>query len=175
MRAVICFVSFLGATVAIPQDHSVAVPLSLRNASFMIGQWSGQQKFNNPGTPMQADVTTKIAAAVGGRYFEERISGFLPNRGAFDTLHILTYDRLLHSYKAWWFNDTSVDPLFLQGNLEGNKLVMLSAPSHGAGVANSVFRVTYESPDKEHLTYKLELSRSGNWQTLFTTNYSRKK
>jgi len=55
-----------------------------------------------------------------------------------DTRHFMTYDADTKTFKAWWFNDSSVGAMELEGTVEGDKLVLLSKPTNTGGRHRSV-------------------------------------
>ncbi len=153
------------------QGHGLKAAEALQKLDFMKGEWVGKQDFNVPGgEKMVGDATNHIADAIGGHYIEERLSTTLPGRKATDTRHMITFDAKTETFKAWWFNDTTVAPTEFEGTLTGTKLEMQSKPN----ASGTVMRVTYDAPDKNKLTYKLEMKQENGWLLLFTVSYDRK-
>jgi len=139
--------------------------------SFLTGDWTGKQDFNNQNGPaMAGDATDRIDVCIAGRYLCEMLSTTLPGRKPTDTRHFLSFDKQTGKYTAWWFNDTSTHPTSFTGDLTGGKLVLLSDPS-GPG---PVLRATYESPRADSLTFLLEMKTGDTWTKLFLTTYSKK-
>lgn len=180
MRRVVCFLLALGALAAFGQDQpkpatdakpaidaKQAAADALKNLSFMEGNWAGQQNFNNS---MVGDATDNIANCVAGRYLCEQLSTTLPNRKPTDTRHFISFDQKSGKYTAWWFNDTSVHPTSLTGDLTGQKLVLESDAS-GPG---PLLRATYELTPDNKLTYQVEMKQGDAWTKLFLTTYAKK-
>lgn len=157
---------------------STAKPVieALSKLAFMKGDWSGQQEFNPQSGPALSGVATnRIDDAVGGRYLSEVLSTTMPGRKPSDARHFISFDPPSGKYAAWWFNDTSVGPSMLEGELTGRMLVLTSKETATGGVARTVLRATYESPADDTLIYRLEMqSKDGSWTRLFTTTYKRK-
>ena len=190
---------------AIAQQHGTEPQQAMRDIAWMQGDWTGKQSFNTGGDPMVGDATVFVEEAIGGRYLEERLSTTLPGRKPTDTRHYITFDPASQTYKAWWFNDTSVGPTELEGKIVDGKLVLLSKPK-GQGPQNARLRATYEirsqrvilstfertAPSASNrvevarlnqpqaftstLTFTLEMDPGGDaWQLLFTSTYTKKK
>jgi hypothetical protein len=171
MKVVPAFLIMCAGVIACAQQPAAQTPNPLANLSFMQGDWSGAQNFNNTAGPaMVGDATDRIEIGIAGRYLCEMLSTTLPGRKPTDTRHFISYDKQSGKYTAWWFNDTSTHPSELSGDLTGNKLVLLSSPS-GPG---PVLRATYESPSPNTLTFLLEMKQGDNWTKLFLTTYSKK-
>jgi hypothetical protein len=169
-KSLACLLFALTAASALAQGHDLKTPEALQKLAFMKGNWVGKQDFNTGGDPMVGDVTNMIEEVIGGHYFEEHLSTTLSGRKPTDTRHYITFDAKSQTFKAWWFNDTTVAPTEFEGNLTDKHLEMLSKPN-----ANGVvMRVTYDAPADNKLTYKLEMKQGNDWQLLFTTTYARK-
>jgi hypothetical protein len=144
---------------------------ALARLAFMQGDWAGKQNFNTDGGPaMVGDATNSISMGIAGKYLCETLSTTLPGRKPTDTRHFISFDKQSGKYTAWWFNDTSFHPTLLTGELNGNKLVLMSEPS-GPG---PVLRATYESPTPDKLTFHLEMKSGDSWTSLFVTTYLKK-
>ena len=98
----------------------------------------------------------------------------MPGRKPSDTRHLVTFDPKSKTYRAWWFNDSSVGPMELEGTLSGNKLVLLSKPTLTGNGKMSEFRATYDGSTARRLIYTLELKNGETWQLLFTSKYEKK-
>jgi hypothetical protein len=171
MRFVAAFLVICAGAFACAQQPAAQTPNPLDKLSFMHGDWSGKQDFNNQGGPaMVGDATDRIDVCIAGRYVCEMLSTTLPGRKPTDTRHFISYDKQSGKFTAWWFNDTSTHPSELTGEVEGNKLVLLSS-SAGPG---PVLRATYESPSANTLTFLLEMKQGDTWAKLFVTTYSKK-
>ncbi len=174
MRLILsCFLTCL-CLGALAQGHDIKPADAMAKVAFMKGDWSGKQDFNTGGEAMIGDATDHVEDAIGGRYLEEKLSTTLPGRKPSDTRHLLTFDPKSGTYKAWWFNDSSVGAMELEGQFQGSDLVLTSKPTETGNGQSSVFRVTYSSPSPDKLVYKLELQAGGDWRLLFTTTYSKK-
>lgn len=173
MRLPALILLIAASCAAFAQGHDTKPAEALKKLGFMMGDWKGKQDFNTGGAAMVGEATNKISEAIGGRYVEERLSTALPGRPASDTRHFITFDPKSATYKAWWFNDSSVGAMELEGTVTGNKLVLLSKPTVTGNGQSSVMRATYESPAEGQLVYKLELKQGEGWQLLFTTTYKK--
>ncbi len=185
----------LAAAIA-HQQHGIEPQKAMEQIAWMKGDWAGKQDFNTGGAPMVGEATNKIEDAIGGRYLEERLSTTLPGRKPTDTRHMLTFDPATQTYRAWWFNDTSVTPTEFEGKIEDGKLVLYSKPK-GAGPLNARMRATYAHKPadtkggwtsggdpkvferliermSERLTFTLEMDAGGEWTQLFTTTYTKR-
>ena len=154
---------------------SIKPPAAMEQIAWMKGEWTGRQDFNTGGAPMMGDATNHVEDAIGGRYLEERLSTSLPGRKPSDTRHMITFDPTSQTYKAWWFNDTLVGPMELQGKIEEGKLVLTGKAAGQAGQGRNL-RATYahmREADAETLTFTLEMDQDGHWFRLFTTTYKR--
>lgn len=171
MKTLLSCLFIATSLVAGAQTHDLKPAEAIKNLAFMTGTWVGKQDFNTGGDPMVGEATNHIEEAIGGRYIEEHLSTALPGRKPSDTRHFLTYDPKTSTFKAWWFNDTSVAPMELEGTLTGTKLELTSKPTAGG----AVLKATYEGTGKDKLVYKLEMKQEDKWQLLFTTTYSRKQ
>jgi len=144
---------------------------ALAKLAFLQGDWAGKQNFNTDGGPaMVGDATDSIATGIAGKYLCEMLSTTLSGRKPTDTRHFISFDKQSGKYTAWWFNDTSYHPTLLTGELTGNKLVLMSAPS-GPG---PVLRATYENPTPDKLTFQVEMKSGESWTSLFVTTYMKK-
>ena len=171
MKRIACLLFACSSAIAIAQQGATPAPNPLDNLSFMQGDWSGKQNFNNEGGPaMVGDATDRIEIGIAGKYLCEMLSTTLPGRKPTDTRHFISYDKQSGKYTAWWFNDTSTHPSELTGDLTGNKLVLLSSSS-GPG---PLLRATYESPSVNTLTFLLEMKQGDNWTKLFLTTYAKR-
>lgn len=171
MRTNLAALILLCASFCAAQTHDVKPPEALKKLDFMIGSWVGKQDFNTQGGPaMVGEATNKIEEAIGGRYLEERLSTTLPGRKPTDTRHYISFDPKTNTYKAWWFNDTSVTPSEFEGTLEGTKLVMTSKPT----ASGAVLRVIYDGAGVDMLTLTLEMKQGEGWMRLFTSTYKMK-
>jgi hypothetical protein len=171
MKHIVCFLVVCAATLSYGQQPAQPAPDWSSGLSFMKGDWTGKQNFNNPGGPaMAGEATDHVDLCIGGKYLCESPSTTMPGRKPTDTRHFISYDKQSGKYTAWWFNDTAMHPAEFSGELSGNKLVLTSSPS-GAG---PVLRATYESPTDGTLTFLLEMKQGEAWTKLFLTTYSRK-
>jgi hypothetical protein len=171
MKLIVCCLVLGAGTLAYSQQSATTAANPLDNLSFMKGDWSGQQNFNNEGGPaMVGDATDRIDIGIAGKYLCEMLSTTLPGRKPTDTRHFISYDKQSGKYTAWWFNDTSTRPSQLAGDVTGRKLVLLSS-SDGPG---PVLRATYESPSENTLTFLLEMKQGDSWAKLFLTTYTKK-
>jgi len=159
------------ATTFAQQGHNALDGTGIKAISFLEGDWHGKQNFVTGGPALVGDIVNSIQEAVGGRYLEEKLSTTLPGRKPTDSRHFITFDKKANVYKAWWFNDTSVGPMTLEGTLSDGKLVFQSAPGGPAGAP--VFRATYKSPAAKALEYTFELQTPSGWQLLFTSSYTK--
>lgn len=152
-----------------PQTPPAADPLD--NLSFMKGDWAGKQNFETQGgAAMVGEASDRIDVCIAGRYLCEMLSTTLPGRKPTDTRHFISYNKQTGKYTAWWFNDTSTHPSELIGDLEGNKLVLMS----NSGGPGPVLRATYESPSEGKLTFLLEMKAGETWTKLFLSTYSKR-
>jgi hypothetical protein len=178
MRFVACLLIACAATMArgqqpgpSPTPANQAQPNPLDQLSFLKGDWSGKQNFNNQGgAAMVGDATDRIDVCIAGRYLCEMLSTTLPGRKPTDTRHFISYDKATGKYTAWWFNDTSTHPTGLTGDLNGSKLVLMSDPSS----AGPVLRATYEASSADTLTFQLEMKAGDGWTKLFVSTYTKK-
>ena len=170
MKLVVCFLLVCAAATSSSQQQTPPSPDPLNSLSFMKGDWTGKQNFNNPGgQPMVGDATDRIEIGIAGKYLCEMLSTTMPGRKPTDTRHFISYDKSSGKYTAWWFNDTSSHPTEFSGDLSGNKLVLTSASGPGP-----VLRATYETPSEGTLTFLLEMKQGETWTKLFLTTYSKK-
>ena len=173
MKTIACLLIACAGVMAQGQQpgSSATQPNPLDQLSFMKGDWSGKQNFNNQGgAAMVGDATDRIEACIAGKYLCEMLSTTLPGRKPTDTRHFISYDKQTGKYTAWWFNDTSTHPSALTGELSGGKLVLMS----DAAGAGPVLRATYESPSADTLTFELEMKMGETWTKLFVSTYSKK-
>lgn len=152
-----------------PQGHGSLKGEGIQSLSFLEGVWRGKQNFNTGGPEMIGDIVNQVSKAIGGRYLEEKLSTTISGRKPTDSRHFITFDPTTKEYRAWWFNDTSIGPTELVGKLTGRRLVLQSKPGE------RVLRASYDSPDSDHLNYKLELQAENGWRLLFTSVYSKSR
>jgi hypothetical protein len=170
MKLIPCFLIACASALACGQQ-SPAATNPLDNLSFMKGDWTGKQDFNNQGGPaMVGAATDQVDLCIEGKYFCEMLSTTLPGRKPTDTRHFISYDKQSGKYRAWWFNDTATRPTDLTGELADKKLVLVSDPT----ASGPVLRATYESPRADTLTFQLEMKTGTTWTKLFVTTYSKK-
>ena len=173
MRLIVCLLIACASVSACGQQQgpSPAQANPFDQLSFMRGDWTGKQDFNNEGGPaMVGNATDRIDLCIAGKYLCEILSTTLPGRKPTDTRHFISYDKQSGKYTAWWFNDTSTRPSDFTGDLTGGKLVLTSNPS-GPG---PLMRATYESPRVDTLTFMLEMKIGDTWTKLFVSTYSKK-
>ena len=171
MKFMVCLIATLGVLSAMGQQPPKPAADGLNALSFMAGDWSGQQDFNNQnGAKMVGDATDNIAICIKEKYICEMLSTTLPNRKPTDTRHFISFDKETGKYTAWWFNDTSVRPTALTGDVSGNKLVLTS----DASSPGPVLRATYELTPENKLTFLLEMKQGDSWTKLFLTTYAKK-
>ncbi len=169
MRFMVSFLVAFCALTALGQQQSKPAADGLNGLSFMEGDWSGQQDFNTNGGPaMVGNATDSISVCIEGKYVCEMLSTTLPNRKPTDTRHFISFDKQTGKYTAWWFNDTSVHPMELIGDVFGNKLVLLS----DASAPGPALRATYERTPDDKLTFLLEMKQGDSWTKLFLTTYA---
>lgn len=156
-------------SLLLAQTHDIPAAEAMKGLAFMKGEWVGKQDFNTGGSPMVGEATNRVEEAIGGRYLEERLSTVLPGRKPTDTRHLLTFDPKSGTYRAWWFNDTSVAPQEFEGKLEGGTLTLLSKPT----ATGAIMRATYRSPESNSLVFTLEMKVKEAWQLLFTSTYKK--
>jgi hypothetical protein len=173
MKTIACLLILSATVMAYSQQPgpSPTQPNPLDHLSFMKGDWSGKQNFNNQGGPaMVGEAKDRIDVCVAGKYLCEMLSTTLPGRKPTDTRHFISYDKGTGKYTAWWFNDTSTHPSALTGDLTGGKLVLMS----DASSPGPVLRATYESPGADTLTFELEMKTGDGWTKLFVSTYTKK-
>ena len=170
MNAIVLLAQISTVVAATAQGHGTLTGAGMADIAFLKGAWHGKQNFNTQGSaPMVADITNHISDAVGGRYLEEKLATTLPGQNPTDSRHFITFDTKTKVYRAWWFNDTSVGPMELEGTLTGHKLVMQTKE----GTGKNTFRATYDGSAPESLNYTFELQTPTGWRQLFTENYSK--
>jgi hypothetical protein len=141
----------------------------MKQIAFLKGSWVGNQDFNVPSGKLTAPATDTVADAVQGRYLEEQLTTSMPNRPMSDTRHFISYDIADQKFKAYWFNDTQVGPMELDGTVAGNVLTLQSPPD-----AKHIFRAVYRLNSSGQLTFELSLQAGSEWTKLFTSTYTRK-
>jgi len=173
MKTIFAVTLLATASLAAAQGHDVKPADALKEISFITGEWKGKQDFNtNGGAPMVGDIVVHSSAVVGGRYIEELLSTTLPGRKPTDSRHYIGFDPKTNKYKAWWFNDTGNVPTVLEGVLDGNKLVLLSAPNPN-GKGGPVLRATYDKVSDNAMNYVLEMQSDGKWTALFHNSFTK--
>jgi hypothetical protein len=160
----------VASPLCLAQGHDTLNGTGMKEISFLQGDWHGTQNFNTGGAPMALKISNHIHEAVGGRYLTEELATEVPGKKPTDSRHFITFDPKASMYRAWWFNDTSIGPMELEGTLEQGKLIMTSA---GTAPGKPVFRATYNLKSPDSLEYTLELKRDQDWQLLFKTSYSK--
>ena len=171
MKLLVCMFFICSGLLAFGQPPAQQ-PGGLENLSWMIGNWAGKQDFNTNGDEaMVGEATDRIEMGIAGKYLCEMLSTTLPNRKPTDTRHFISFDRQSGKYTAWWFNDTSTHPMELTGEVNGNKLVLISDPA----APGPVLRATYENPTPGTLTFLLEMKTGPTWTRLFLSTYSKKE
>lgn len=171
MRSCVLLFAMIGCVPAFCQQSPATQTDGLSKLAWMRGDWAGHQAFNtNGGAAMVGDATDRIEVGIAGKYLCEMLSTTLPGRKPTDTRHFISYDPKTNLYTAWWFNDTSIRPMELSGELTGNKLVLTSNPA----APGPLLRATYENPPDGTLTFLLEMKAGESWSKLFLTTYSKK-
>ncbi|HLY39569.1 MAG TPA: DUF1579 family protein [Terracidiphilus sp.] len=171
MKSCILLLEMLACTLAFCQQPASNQADGLSKLAWMQGDWAGHQAFNTNGGPaMVGDATDRIEVGIAGKYLCEMLSTTLPGRKPTDTRHFISYDPKTNLYSAWWFNDTSIRPMELSGELTGNKLVLTSNPA----APGPLLRATYENPPDGTLTFLLEMKTGESWSKLFLTTYAKK-
>ncbi len=162
---------FAAAASFAQQGHGNQAPEAMKGLSFLVGNWAGKQNFNNPGSPLIADITIKAHAFAAGLFIEEELHTTLPGAKPTEVHHFISFDPKTNEYHAWWFNDTSNTPSELTGTLTGNELVLLSHPTNPKA---PVMRATYDQVSDSAMNCKLEMKMGDSWQELFHNSYQKK-
>ncbi len=157
--------------ISYAQAPKVAQMEGMKAVAFLQGDWHGKQNFNTGGPPMVGENVNQIRDAVGGLYLEEKLATTLPGRKATDSRHFITFDPTSKKYEAWWFNDSSVGAMQLEGDVQGTKLVMETKSTGASG--EHIFRATYNATTTTSLEYTLELQGPSGWRLLFTSSYTK--
>jgi hypothetical protein len=158
----------IAVATAVAQGHGNQAPDAMKALDFLNGSWSGKQNFNNPGSPLIADISVKVHSFAAGRFIEEELHTTMPGAKPTEVHHFISFDPKTKEYHAWWFNDTSNTPSELTGTLNGNQLVLLSHPTNPKA---PVMRATYDKVSDTSMNYKLEMKMGETWQELFHNSY----
>ena len=171
MKTIACLLIACAAVTAYGQQENHAKATGLDQLWFMKGDWSGKQNFNNQGggPAMVGTATDRIDVCIEGKYLCEMLSTALNGRKPTDTRHFISYDKGTGKFSAWWFNDTSTHPTVLTGELNGDKLELMSDGSDGG----PMLKATYECPMANTLTFQLEMKTGDSWTRLFLSTYTK--
>ena len=165
------FIAVSACTFA--QGHDMKPAEAMKQIQFITGEWKGKQDFVTGGAPMVGDIVVSAKSVVGSRYIEETLSTTLPGRKPTDSRHMVGFDPKINKYKAWWYNDTNNVPMQLEGNLEGDKLVLMTSPGPDGTNKGPVLRATYEKVSETSMKYMVEMKTADGWQALFHNTYSK--
>jgi len=161
----------IASLAAAQAGHTNGPPDEMKSLSFLEGNWTGKQNFNNPTGPMVGQLKVTVHSFAAGRFIEELSSTTLPGRKPTEVHHFISYDPATKTFHAWWFNDTSNKPMELEGALTGNQLVLQNHPTNPNA---PVLRATYDKVSDKAINYKLEMKQADDkWLELFHNNISK--
>lgn len=164
---------FCLASVASAQDmESMKPPAEVKaNLGFFLGHWTGKVKMMMGGG---ADSNSVIDSefALGDRYMQSKINydlGGMQMKG----LHMLTFDPDTKKYKAWWFDSSANGVLDMEGDLNGDTLVLTSKPTKMPGMGDMIMRTTWVKKSDTEIVFTLESKTGDSFSKLMEGTYKK--
>src|SRR5688572_24149174 len=164
------------ASSAIAQQMDMTPPKELNAIKYMLGTWTGTEKYTMGGPPETGTSTVVSSMGVGGRFVtgtHTAVSKSMKLHG----MHLMTYDPQIKKYRAWWFDNMSSEAMELTGGFIGKSLVMTSKPIAIPGMEGlHSFRAAWTQTGARSLTFLLR-TRQGDapWTTAITGKYTKKR
>lgn len=156
------------------QDFKPAKPPEeLKQASFILGNWEGKEKFTFGGMKSEGTGGHHIQVALGGRFVESHYRGKNSSMGDMEGRLLLCYDPESKKFKSWWFDAAAPGALEMEGNVKGESLIMESKPMEMPGMGVQTFRAIFTKKG-EQLTFELSMKQGSSWAPMIEAIYSKK-
>ncbi|HWP31995.1 MAG TPA: DUF1579 family protein [Fimbriimonadales bacterium] len=166
------------------------VPEELKKIEFLLGNWNTKEKYyGSSPEPYEGTMEISFQKALSGTFLQGNYKGSMKRMGKhedisfityFEGMLLITYDNQSKKYRAWWFDvrwsDTpSMQPIELEGILEGNRLVFTSKPYSMPGMGDAIIRITYEKKNQNEVNFLLQTKGRGDFVKQIESVYTRGK
>lgn len=172
MKNVLIVIAVLASCGSMGQEMDMTPPKELQSVAFMLGTFRGTETYTFGGPPEKGTAVIRSAKGVGGRYIVGNHSSKSKSM-TMEGMHMLTYDKEMKKYRAWWFDNASSYAMELSGSLKGNTLTMTSTPTPMPGMEPAVFRASWTKTGPRKVKFVLQMQQGTAWVTAMEGNYSR--
>ena len=157
------------------QEGMPPVPTEeLKRVDFMTGEWSGTDIMYFAGQKSTSTSKSKSDTILGGRYIRTMVEYTMEGMPAMTGMHMLTYDAEKKAYVGWWFDSMAPGVMRMEGNFEGDKLIMVSDPTPIPGMpGNQTMRATWNKNGDKGVMFKLELKQGDKWEPMIEGDYKK--
>ena len=136
----------------------------------MVGTWEATMKME--GAEFPGEMTAKMEC--GGLWLA---SDYKSEFGGvkFSGKGLDGYDTTKKKFVSVWVDSMSTAPMLLEGNMDGDKLVMTGSTVNAEGKPIKVKTVSKSDGDDHHTFEMFEVKEDGSEKSMFTIDYKRKK
>ena len=136
----------------------------------MVGTWDATMKME--GAEFPGEMTAKLEC--GGLWLA---SDYKSEFGGvkFSGKGLDGYDTNKKKYVSVWVDSMSTSPMLLEGNIDGDKLVMTGSSVNAEGKPIKVKTVSKNDGEDHHIFEMFEVKEDGSEKSMFTIDYKRKK
>ncbi len=138
----------------------------MKGLSFLLGKWESKETTKGPdGREVKFDLKGTNTLTLEGKCLQ--IDETFEVEGRMFANHILlTHDRGLGKYRAWWFSASNpARPLQFTGDRQDGKFILTSDDSR--------MRITYNLKKEGEYHAFVDLKRGETWETVTTADYRR--
>lgn len=149
-------------------------PAELKQVAFLLGNWEGKETYTFGEMKSEGTGNHHIQMALRGRFLESHYkakSGFM---GDSEGRLLLTYDTAAKKFRSWWYDSSDSGNMEMEGNVEGDSLVMISKPTSIPGMGVETFRATFTKKGDNQLTFVLALKAGDKWEPMIEASYTKK-
>lgn len=145
----------------------------MKKLEFLLGGARGKEKMLMPGQTMEYSSETTGEWAIGGAYLSGNYKADIPGYGAMEGSMLMTYDSTSKKYRSWFFSNSSVHPMEMEGAFEGTKLVLISKPFKDM-MGTNTYRITFDSNLSSSPNYWMDMKSGEKWMPLMESTYTKK-
>ncbi|MFY9233622.1 MAG: DUF1579 family protein [Fimbriimonadaceae bacterium] len=171
MKKVLITLAVIASCWSMGQEMDVTPPKEMKNLSFLVGNFRGSETYDFGGGPQKGASTIRSAIGVGGRWLVGTHSSKSKTMNL-EGHHMLSYDKDMKKYRAWWFDNAGSYAMEMNGNFKGKTLVMTSLPTPVPGMAEPmVMRASWTPVGSRGLKFVLETQQGGQWMKIMEGSY----
>lgn len=157
-RLLISAIVLVPVVSALAQDMSA--PKEVRDLAWMVGTWSGSGKIAFGGH--ETDITSTMAVSFDGQFLKE-VSSDKSSQYELTKTSMIGWDPTKKEYVSYTFTNIAPTPRIEHGNMDGNKLVMVSDPWEAEGM-KLVGRETMSKISDTKCGLVIEAKISDKWE-----------